>query len=118
MCLNVTSHAPGLLATHPPHRARTGVKKSRTRLLIGAAVLLADTSLSNTVSCAQSGAELPPVTVDAPRKRKPVRAAATATPIHAATVRQRAQRPTPPAPPTPSERAAAAAAAISEAKLA
>jgi iron complex outermembrane receptor protein len=111
-------HAPGLLAIRQPHRARTGVKKSRTRVLIGAAVLLADTSLSSTVAFAQSGTELPPVTVDAPRKRKPVRAAATATPIQAATVRQRAQRTTPSAPPTQSERAAAAAAAISEAKLA
>jgi iron complex outermembrane recepter protein len=110
----VTIHAPGLFATLKQYRAG----RSRTRLLIGAAVLLGNTSLSSTITYAQSGVDLPPVTVDAPRKRTPVRAAATTTRPQAAAVRQRAQHAPPPAPPTPSERAAAAAGAINEAKLA
>jgi iron complex outermembrane recepter protein len=87
--------------------------------VIGATIVLAESSLSPAVTYAQSGIDLPPVTVDAPtRKKKPARATDTSpSRTQAAAVRQRARAPAP-APPTPSERAAAAAATINEAKLA
>jgi iron complex outermembrane receptor protein len=86
--------------------------------LIGTAVLLGTTSLASTIAYAQSGMDLPPVTVDAPRQRKPVRATAATARPQAAPVRQRGQRAAQPAAPTASERAAAAAGPLNEAKLA
>jgi iron complex outermembrane recepter protein len=85
--------------------------------LIGAAVLLGNTSLSSAITYAQSAVDLPPVNVDAPaRKKKPAHAATTATLSTQAAAQQRPR--TAAVPPTPSERAAAAAAAVNEAKLA
>jgi iron complex outermembrane receptor protein len=85
--------------------------------LIGAAVLLGNTSLSSAITYAQSAVDLPPVNVDAPaRKKKPAHAATTATQSTQAAAQQRPR--TAAVPPTPSERAAAAAAAVNEAKLA
>jgi len=87
--------------------------------LIGAAVLLGNTSLSSAITYAQSAVDLPPVNVDAPaRKKKPAHAATTTTLRTQAAAQQRSRTATAPVPPTPSERAAAAAAAVNEAKLA
>ena len=87
--------------------------------MIGAAVLLGNTSLSSAITYAQSAVDLPPVNVDAPaRKKKPAHAATTTTLRTQAAAQQRSRTATAPVPPTPSERAAAAAAAVNEAKLA
>lgn len=96
------------------HRLRAG--KSRAGLLIGAAVLLAETS-SNTMS-AQAQSALPPVTVEAPVQRpKQARASEqSARRTQTAARRQPNRNPTP-AVPTLSERAAAEAAAQRAAKL-
>jgi iron complex outermembrane receptor protein len=111
----LTIQASGRPTPQTQHRSGT----SRTRLLIGAAVLLGNTSLSSTVTYAQAAVDLPPVTVEAPKKRTPVRAAASSgARSQAAPVRQRSRTiAVTAAPPTQSERAAAAAVATAEANL-
>lgn len=102
----------------PVGNHRNPADKSRTHLLIGAAILFADVS-SVTSASAQSSVALPPVTVESPtKKRQPASAAARSErrTQAAATARQR-NRNAQPAQPTPSERAAAAAAVLNEAKL-
>lgn len=96
------------------HRLRAG--KSRAGLLIGAAVLLAETPSGTTSAQAQSA--LPPVTVEAPVQRpKQARASEqSARRTQTAARRQPNRNPTP-AVPTLSERAAAEAAAQQAAKL-
>jgi iron complex outermembrane receptor protein len=94
---------------------RTRAGKSRAGLLIGAAVLLAESPSSTT--SAQAQAALPPVTVEAPTQRpKTVRASEQSSRRTQATARQRNRNPAPAAP-TLSERAAAEAAAQQAAKL-
>ncbi|TYO64001.1 TonB-dependent siderophore receptor [Bradyrhizobium hipponense] len=96
------------------HRNRAG--KSRARLLIGAAVLLAELPSNTTTAQAQSA--LPPVTVDAPTQRpKPARASESPQRRTQAAARQRSRNAATPAAPTLSERAAAEAAAQAAAKL-
>ncbi|WP_314949009.1 TonB-dependent siderophore receptor [Bradyrhizobium cosmicum] len=96
------------------HRSRAG--KSRARLLIGAAVLLAELPSNTTTARAQSA--LPPVTVDAPTPRpKPARASESSQRRTQAAARQRSRNAATPAAPTLSERAAAEAAAQATAKL-
>lgn len=96
---------------HRRHR----VGKSRAGLLIGAAVLLAESPSNTTTAQAQSA--LPPVTVDAPVQRpKPTRASGQSQRRAQTIARQRNANPAPAAP-TLSERAAAAAAAQQAAKL-
>lgn len=96
------------------HRTRAG--KSRAGLLIGAAVLLAE-SPSNTTS-AQAQSALPPVTVEAPASRpKPARASEQSSRRTQTAPRRQASRNPAAAAPTLSERAAAAAAAQQAAKL-
>jgi iron complex outermembrane receptor protein len=94
---------------------RTRAGKSRAGLLIGAAVLLAESPSSTTSAQAQSA--LPPVTVEAPAQRpKTVRASEQSSRRTQAAARQRNRNPAPAAP-TLSERAAAEAAAQQAAKL-
>jgi iron complex outermembrane receptor protein len=94
---------------------RTRAGKSRAGLLIGAAVLLAESPSSTT--SAQAQAALPPVTVEAPTQRpKTARASEQSSRRAQATARQRNRNPAPAAP-TLSERAAAEAAAQQAAKL-
>lgn len=96
------------------HRTRAG--KSRAGLLIGVAVLLAE-SPSNTTS-AQAQSALPPVTVEAPAPRpKPARASDQSSRRNQAVARRQPSRNPAPAVPTLSERAAAEAAAQQAAKL-
>jgi iron complex outermembrane receptor protein len=96
------------------HRNRAG--KSRAGLLIGAAVLLAE-SPSNTMS-AQAQSSLPPVTVEAPVQRpKPARASEQAARRTQTAARRLPNRNPAAAVPTLSERAATAAAAQQAAKL-
>ncbi|WP_456620592.1 TonB-dependent siderophore receptor [Bradyrhizobium sp. P5_C12] len=96
------------------HRNRAG--KSRARLLIGAAVLLAELPSNTTTAQAQSA--LPPVTVDAPVQRpKPARASEQSSRRTQAAARQRSRNVATAAAPTPSERAAAEAAAKQAANL-
>ncbi|MEN3351013.1 MAG: iron complex outerrane recepter protein [Bradyrhizobium sp.] len=91
---------------------RHAADNGRTRLLIGAAILLADISGAMAPANAQSSVPLPPVTVEAATpKRKPAAAPAG----QAQRARTAAARH--PTPPTASERAAAAAAVLNEAKL-
>lgn len=96
------------------HRYRAG--KSRAGLLIGAAVLLAETPSGTTSAQAQSA--LPPVTVEAPvqRPRQARTSEQSARRTQTAARRQPNRNPTP-AVPTLSERAAAEAAAQQAAKL-
>lgn len=86
------------------------------RLLIGAATLIAELSLLTTVADAQSGSELPPVTVDAP-KSKPRRMTTASEQRGQSVPRQRASRTAATPAPTRAERAAAEAAKQNEAKL-
>ncbi|MCP9630601.1 TonB-dependent siderophore receptor [Rhodopseudomonas palustris] len=82
-------------------------------VLCGAAVVSTDPAI------AQSGTQLPSVTVEAPQReaKRAALAPSTRAPQRAA-VRRAARQPAPtPAPPTPSERAAAAAAVLNEQKL-
>lgn len=82
-------------------------------VLCGAAVVSTDPAI------AQSGTQLPSVTVEAPQReaKRAAPAPSTRAPQRAA-VRRAARQPAPtPAPPTPSERAAAAAAVLNEQKL-
>lgn len=96
------------------HRLRAG--KSRAGLLIGAAVLLAETP-SNTMS-AQAQSALPPVTVEAPVQRpKQARASEQSARRTQTAARRQPNRDPTPAVPTLSERAAAEAAAQQAAKL-
>ncbi|WP_456725117.1 MULTISPECIES: TonB-dependent siderophore receptor [unclassified Bradyrhizobium] len=98
---------------------RNAADKGRTRLLIGAAFLLADISSAATPASAQSSVPLPPVTVEQPtQKRKPAASSARSAQRtqSAAAARQRSRN-AQPTPPTPSERAAASAAVLNEAKL-
>src|SRR4051812_37303234 len=89
--------------------------KSRAGLLIGAAVLLAESPSNTTSALAQSA--LPPVAVEAPVQRpKPARASDQSPRRTQTAARQRNHNPAPAAP-TLSERAAAAAAAQQAAKL-
>lgn len=96
------------------HRLRVG--KSRAGLLIGAAVLLAETPSGTTSAQAQSA--LPPVTVEAPAPRpKPARASQQSPRRAQTAARRQLNRNPTPAVPTLSERAAAEAAAQQAAKL-
>ncbi|QOZ12559.1 TonB-dependent siderophore receptor [Bradyrhizobium sp. CCBAU 51765] len=97
------------------HKTRAG--KSRARLLIGAAVLLAE--CPSNMMTAQAQSALPPVTVEAPAQRpKPARASDQSSRRPQAAARQRSRTATSaPAVPTLSERAAAEAAAQQAAKL-
>jgi iron complex outermembrane receptor protein len=97
---------------------RTRAGKSRAGLLIGAAVLLAETPSTTTSAQAQSA--LPPVTVEAPAPRsKPARASGETPRRTQAAARRQSNRNATAAPavPTLSERAAAAAVAQQAAKL-
>ncbi|MCP3394210.1 TonB-dependent siderophore receptor [Bradyrhizobium sp. CCGB12] len=94
---------------------RTRAGKSRAGLLIGAAVLLAESPSNTTTAQAQSA--LPPVTVEAPVQRpRPARASDQSPRRAQIAARQRNRNPAPAAP-TLSERAAAEAAAQQAAKL-
>ncbi|WP_042335441.1 TonB-dependent siderophore receptor [Bradyrhizobium sp. DOA9] len=96
------------------HRTRAG--KSRAGLLIGAAVLLAESPSITTSAQAQSA--LPPVTVEAAAPRpKPARASEQSPRRTQAAARRQPGRNPAPAAPTLSERAAAEAAAQQAAKL-
>jgi iron complex outermembrane receptor protein len=102
----------------PVGNNRNPADKSRTHLLIGAAILFADIS-SVTTASAQSSVALPPVTVESPTKMRQstsVVARSTQRTQAAAAARQR-NRNAQPAQPTQSGRAAAAAAVLNEAKL-
>jgi iron complex outermembrane receptor protein len=85
----------------------------------GAAALCLASLASVDLAAAQSGTQLPSVTVEAPnREAKRTAAAPLARAPQRAAVRRAARQPAPqPAPPTPSERAAAAAAVLNEQKL-
>ncbi|AMA55525.1 TonB-dependent siderophore receptor [Bradyrhizobium sp. CCGE-LA001] len=108
---------PAHLDGQPVDGRRTRAGKSRASLLIGAAVLLAESSSSMTIAQAQSS--LPPVTVEAPVQRpRPARASEQAPRRTQTAMRQRSRNSNPaPAVPTLSERAAVEAAAQQAAKL-
>nr|WP_249803740.1 TonB-dependent siderophore receptor [Bradyrhizobium sp. 21] len=94
---------------------RTRAGKRRAGLLIGAAVLLAE-SPSNTTG-AQAQSALPPVTVEAPAQRPKIARASEQSPRRTQTAARQRSRNSAPAAPTISERAAAEAAAQQAAKL-
>ncbi|MCK1395439.1 TonB-dependent siderophore receptor [Bradyrhizobium sp. 1] len=109
--MKVRAHLDGQRVRGRRHRAG----KSRAGLLIGAAVLLAESPFNTTSALAQSA--LPPVAVEAPVQRpKPARASEQSPRRTQTAARQRNRNPAP-AVQTLSERAAAAAAAQQAAKL-
>uniref|UniRef100_UPI003B3B00FB TonB-dependent siderophore receptor n=1 Tax=Rhodopseudomonas sp. TaxID=1078 RepID=UPI003B3B00FB len=100
--------------------ARTGGRqRAKVRVGATASVICLATFAPAELALAQSGTQLPSVTVEAPNRdaKRAAPAPSTRAPQRAA-VRRAARQPAPtPAPPTPSDRAAAAAAVLNEQKL-